>query len=84
MIWTADKPTKAGWYWEWNFGYRRIVEVYKWTYIPKDNDLIHRYRWANEELWVTPPGTRDHPVPVGEAFDKDTKWAGPLEPPKEQ
>lgn len=82
LLWTKTIPTKAGWYWEWNFGYKRVVEVYTWHYFPKENDPSYRKGWESEDLWVTYHHTRDHPMPVGQAFGKDTMWAGPIEEPE--
>jgi hypothetical protein len=81
LKWTTETPTKPGWYWEYHFGYARVIEVYTWTYMPTYDDPTYRMGWANERLWVTRPHTREHPIPVGQAFAKDTQWAGPLEAP---
>jgi hypothetical protein len=80
MYWTKKTPTAPGWYWEYNFGYTRMVEVFTWTYFPKENDPPHRWGWDRERLWVQLRYT-DHPVPVGQACDSDTYWSGPIDPP---
>lgn len=80
--WTKRIPSKPGWYWEWNYGYVRVIEVYKWTYLPQDDDPMYRYGWSDKKLWVTPPSRLDsHPVPVDQ-FAHDTKWSGPIDEPE--
>ena len=67
LRWTADTPTKPGWYWHLQRPERlhepliRVVEVHHWE----------------SGVWVSETGVED-PTRITEFHGK---WAGPLEPP---
>lgn len=63
MIWTSEKPTKAGWWWYEGAGRRTVVEVYE-----RSGRLIASFPGSEYEPLVAGIGLRwsSEPIPLPE------------------